>query len=296
MPQDGFVSVVIATYNMAKYLPIAVRSALAQTYSNIEIHVVDDGSTDNTRDVMREFENDPRVIYHWQENQGQARAKNKGILESRGEYVAFLDADDMWLPEKLEKQIPLLEASERTGVVYSMFSCMDADGNPIPTGPRPLHRQRITGPLLIDNFVGFNTTVVRRRCFEELGAFDESLPMGIDYALWLRFSTRYEFDYVAEPLVYYRVWPGQMSTNFKRRYECAERIMTDFLASNPGAVDRATIQEAWAHTYAGRGHCFRVVENDKLRALRDFARALSYKPLYLWAWKGIAKLILNRRT
>lgn len=296
MVESGLVSVVIANYNMAQYLPLAVRSVLAQTYSNVEVHVVDDGSTDSTKKVMHEFDEDPRVNYHWQPNRGQASAKNKGVRESNGDYVAFLDADDMWMPRKLEKQLPLLEASERTGVVYSPFTYMDAMSNPLPTPPRQYYRGRISGQLLIDNFVGFNTTVVRRSCFDELGVFDESLPMGIDYDLWLRFSTRYEFDYVEESTMYYRIWPGQMSTNYRRRFECALRIMNRFLSENAGLVDHEVVNEAWAHTFVGRGDCFRTIAKDRWKAAGDYLRALRYRPAYPGAWKGLAKVALNRRT
>lgn len=296
MSDDRLVSVVIASYNMAKYLPLAVRSVLSQTYRNLEVHIIDDGSTDSTKDVLSEFEAEARVYYHWQPNQGQASAKNKGVRESKGDYIAFLDADDMWMPEKLEKQVPLLEKSERTGVVYSPFTYMDAEGNPLPTPPRRFHRGNISGPLLIDNFVGFNTTVVRRRCFEEVGQFDEALPMGIDYDLWLRFSTRYEFDFVEESTMYYRIWPGQMSTNYEGRFECALRIMNRFLRENIGVVEPETIQEAWAHTFAGRGDCYRRIGNDRRKAMKDYLRALGYRRGYLPAWKGLLKLALNRKT
>lgn len=293
MSDDRLVSVVIASYNMAQYLPLAVRSVLAQTYRNIEVHVVDDGSTDTTKKIVSEFEDDIRFNYHWQSNQGQASAKNRGVREARGEYIAFLDADDMWVPRKLEMQVPLLERAERIGVVYSPFTCMDAEGKPLRTPGRRCHRGRISGLLLIDNFIGFNTSVVRRQCFEELGMFDESLPMGIDYDLWLRFSTRYEFDFVEEPTMYYRVWPGQMSTNFKKRFDCAFRIMNRFLSENVGLVERPVVQEAWAHTFAARGDCFRRIDDDKWNSARDYLRALRYKPAYPAAWKGLVKLALN---
>src|SRR5258706_7912213 len=101
MSDKPLVSVVIATYNMARYLPLAVRSALDQTYKNIEVLVVNDGSTDDTQSVMAPFLNDPRVKYYTQENKGQAGTKNRGIRQSKGDYIAFLDADDMWALNKL---------------------------------------------------------------------------------------------------------------------------------------------------------------------------------------------------
>lgn len=286
------VSVVIATYNMAGFLLLALRSALAQTYRNIEVLVIDDGSTDGTAEVVAPFLADARVRYLTQANAGQAAAKNRGIRESTGEYVAFLDADDLWMPDKLEAQMPLFAASRAVGVVCSAFVYIDEEGNPLPHVPHELHRGRVSGPLLFSNFVGFGTSVVRRECFERLGAFDERLGMGIDYDLWLRFSTQYEFDYVDRPLLYYREWPGQMSRNWTTRYRNGIRIMQDFLRNFPDAVDRRTASEAWAHTYTGFGYSMRA--SRRTEALSLYLRALRFRPGYVPAWKGIAATLLGR--
>jgi glycosyltransferase involved in cell wall biosynthesis len=289
---ESLVSVVIATYNMAGFLPLAIRSALAQTYPDIEVLIIDDGSTDGTAQVVAPFLADARVRYRRQENGGQAVAKNRGIRESTGQYVAFLDADDLWAPDKLEAQIPLFAASRAVGVVYSAFVYIDEKGNPLPHVPHNLHRGRVSGPLLTSNFVGFGTSVVRRECFERLGSFKENLGMGIDYDLWLRFSTQYEFDYVDRPLLYYREWPGQMSRNWNTRYLNGIEIMKDFLRDFPDAVDKHTADEAWAHTYAGFGYSMRA--SRRREALRLYLRALRFKPGYLPAWKGIAATLLGR--
>lgn len=292
MKSGSLVSVVIATYNMGKYLPFAVRSVLEQTYTHLEIHVVDDGSTDNTSEEIKQFTNDPRVHYHYQTNKGQASAKNKGIQESKGDFIAFLDADDMWMPQKLEKQLPLFGASKNVGVVYSNFRYINENGEMLTTPKLNCYRGKITGRLLVENFVPFNTTIVRRECFDEIGTFDESLSMGIDYDLWLRMSTKYEFDYIEEPTIYYRIWPGQMSKNYAKRYECAVKIMNKFLEQNPDIVNKKTIDEAWAHTYVGRGNCWFNFERDRTKALKDYLQALKHKMTYMPAWKGIVKLLI----
>lgn len=293
MKTDNLVSVVIATYNMAQYLPLAVQSVLNQTFPNLEINVVDDGSTDNTREVIEQFSSDPRVHYHYQRNTGQAAAKNKGIQESKGDFIAFLDADDIWMPQKLEKQLPLFGASKNVGVVYSTITYINEKGEILTTPKVNCYRGRITGRLLVENFVSFNTSIVRRECFESFGLFDESLPMGIDYDLWLRMSTKYEFDYVEEPTIYYRIWPGQMSKNYVKRYECGIKIMERVFKQHPGIVDKGIVKEAWAHTYVGRGNCWFNFEKDRTKALNDYLQALKYKITYIPAWKGIAKLFFR---
>lgn len=291
MTDKPLVSVVIATYNMARFLPLALRSALGQSYENVEVLVIDDGSQDDTQAAMAPFRSDHRVRYVFQQNGGQASAKNHGIREARGEYVAFLDADDMWVPDKLERQMPLFR-SRRVGVVYSRFSYIDEAGRDLRIEDYELFRGRVSGPLLIRNFIGFGTSLVRKECFDRLGSFDESIGMGIDYDLWLRFSTQYEFDYVDRPLLLYREWPGQMSRNWQVRYLNGIAIMKSFLRNFPDAVDKRTVNEAWAYTYTGFGYCMR--ESRRAEALALYLRALRFKLDYFPAWKGIAATLLGR--
>ena len=290
-PDRPSVSVVIATYNMAAYLPLAVRSALNQTYRDIEVLIVDDGSTDDTNSVVKPFLEDPRTRYIFQQNKGQAAAKNRGINESRGRYVAFLDADDLWTHEKLERQLPLFRRSATVGVVYSRVAYIDETGKELGVADNELFKGQVSGPLLIRNFIGFGTSIVKKECFDRLGVFDERLQMGIDYDLWLRLSTEYEFDFVDRPLLHYRLWPGQMSNNCKKRYVSGIAIMQSFLDRFPGAVAERVEKEAWAHTYVGFGRCLRQVERRAAPALRLYLRALRHKPSYLPAWKAIASTL-----
>ena len=292
MTDKPLVSVVIATYNMARFLPLALRSALGQSYENIEVLVIDDGSQDDTRAVMEPFRSDGRVRYVFQQNGGQASAKNHGIRQAQGEYVAFLDADDMWVPDKLERQMPLFLRSPAVGIVYSRFGYIDEAGRDLRIEDYELFRGRVSGALLIRNFIGFGTSVVRKECFDRLGGFDESIGMGIDYDLWLRYSTQYEFDYVDRPLLRYREWPGQMSKNWRVRYLNGIAIMKNFLRNFPDAVDQRTVNEAWAYTYTGFGYCVRA--SRRTEALGLYLRALRFKPSYVPAWKGIAATLVGR--
>ena len=118
--------------------------------------------------------------------------------------------------------------------------------------------------------------------------------MGIDYDLWLRFSTQYEFDYVDLPLLYYREWSGQMSGNWRNRYLNGIEIMKNFVHEFPDAVDKRTVDEAWAHTYSGFGSCARGSTSGRREALEHYLHALSYKLGYFPAWKGIVATILGR--
>lgn len=299
MSQDTpapLVSVVMATYNMDRYLPAALESALSQDYPALEVRIVDDGSTDDTARVLERWAGDSRVHVHRQANAGQTRAKNQGITDSRGAFIAFLDADDMWLPGKLRRQMALFASHPEVGVVYSDYECMDGEGRTLPKGPTPLCRGRVTGALLIDNFVSFSSSVVRRSCLEACGAFDESLAMGIDYELWLRLSARYAFDFLPEVTLRYRIWPGSMSKDYQQRYVSAIRIMEGFLERHPGVVDAQLVREAWAHTYVGRGNMALWREKDRGAAFRDYLKALRYEPAYWPAWRAVLRGLITTRT
>jgi len=291
------VSVVIATYNMATYLPVAIKSALNQTYPNIEVNVVDDGSSDFTQEVMAEFSDDSRVHYQRQDHLGQAPTKVNGVNSCKGDYIAFLDADDIWMPEKLALQLQVFDQSPETGVVYSDLVRVDEQANPIPESRNntPRYSGNVSDKLFVSNFVGFSTAIVKRECFDKLGSFDETLQVGIDYDLWLRFSTRYKFGYVNKPTVFYRVWPGQISTqrNFEARYETGQLIRKRFLMNNPGLIKPSVRRKGWSSFYVNYGHDMLVKNNNKFDASSKFAKAILYRPDNLTAWKAMIMLAMR---
>jgi glycosyltransferase involved in cell wall biosynthesis len=288
------VSVVTATYNMGQYVPLAVQSVLEQTYKNIELIIVDDGSTDDTQAVLKPYLADPRVKYIHQKNQGQTRAKNKGILESTGDYIAILDADDIWLPHKIQKQLPCFEISPDIGVVYTNVKLIDEKGDVLGIPQRSYFSGMVSGRLLVDNFVNLSSVMISRKCLNKVGIFDERYPMSIDYDLWLRISAYYEFYYVDDVTFYYRIWDGQMSHNYKKRFECAIQIMNSFLEEHPTLVDKKTVREAWAHTYVSQGNYIKRYSSNKRAAFIEYVRALTYVPTYLPSIKSIVKLLIRR--
>lgn len=293
MPNDAvpLVSVVMATFNMGQYLCQAVDSVLNQTFRDLDVHVIDDGSTDGTGELMARYAHDPRVHYCWQKNSGQTRAKNAGIANSRGQFVAFCDADDFWLPDKLARQLPLLEGSSKVGVVYSRRQRILASGQPMAERDEgPVFSGDVTAELFKTNFIPFGTAVVRRQCLEDLGGFDERYRMGIDWDLWLRISTRYEFQFVDAITYMYRVWPGQMSNNWRGRYEAAFRIMEKFLNDYPTAVPESVVKRAYAHSYAERGRYRTLLDSEYWCGMQDAFTALKYEPFYRPAWKLMARI------
>lgn len=209
------VSVIIPTYNRAHYITEAIESVLAQTYSHFEIIVIDDGSTDDTREILKKYTDKMKYLY--QPNQGVAVARNRGLREARGEYVAFLDSDDCWVAEKLEKQVAYLNEHPEVAVVCAEVFLIDSAGCVL----RHL-RHDPTLPLTFDNLfdqslVHVPTTLVRKRCVEAVGGFDPSLRTSQDYDLWLRMSHRWPFHYMDEPLAKYRVHEKALTCDFDAR-------------------------------------------------------------------------------
>lgn len=206
------VSVIIPTYNSAQYLIAAVESVLAQTFKDFEILVIDDGSTDNTSEVVKQFPASVRYIK--QKNQGVSVARNNGIKESRGKYVSFLDADDTWFPTKLEKQIEALNKNPEYKFCFSDFLAVTKDLEPIPMKRARLEGSAINDLLLRGNVVGSICTVIcERELFENIGGFDPALSQCADWDMWVRLATQTDFLFVDEPLVTYRQHDANMSRN-----------------------------------------------------------------------------------
>lgn len=290
------VSVVIPAFNVEAHIGQAVRSALLQTYSNVEVIVVDDGSTDGTAGAIDPLLGDERVRYERQGNGGPHRARNRGLELARGELIAFLDADDYWYPQKLARQVPLFEGRDGPGVVYSDRHWVDAKGERGLATPefRPLNEDRPVSKLILANGIPMSTAIANRECFAVTGRFDESLPCASDWDFWLRAAVHCWFDCVAEPLACHRRWSAQQLTaNKVAQAETAIRIQQHFLQHHPGMLSRRIIRRAWARRYERRG---RVLGNAGRRreGLRDLARSLWYCPLQAQAVRSMLKLALGR--
>jgi glycosyltransferase involved in cell wall biosynthesis len=203
------VSVVIPAYNAARYVGAAVESVLAQSFDDLEVVVVDDGSTDETADVVAGLGARVRCIR--QANSGVAVARNQGIAQSDSRYVAFLDADDAWLPEKLAKQMKALRESPDRRFCYTAFAIAGSDLEPIEVRRGPLVGTALGTLLLQGNVVGASTPVCERELFAKAGDFDPALSQCADWDMWMRLAAHTEFIYLDEPLVNYRQHGSNMS-------------------------------------------------------------------------------------
>jgi glycosyltransferase involved in cell wall biosynthesis len=208
------VSVVIPAFNYSDFLPFAVHSVIGQTFKDLEIIVVDDGSTDNTHDVVSAI-NDCRLQYHYQENSGLAAARNTGINIATGKYVGFLDADDTWLPNKLAQQLRLLEQDSNLGLVYGGYEIIDSQGE-VQSKRQP---RVVTGNLLTELVLGnyvagsATTSIVRASVFGRAGVFDESLRAAEDWDMWLRIGRHFSFGVVNSTVAQIRVHQTNMTSD-----------------------------------------------------------------------------------
>jgi glycosyltransferase involved in cell wall biosynthesis len=289
------VSVVIPNYNYARFVGQAIESALSQSVKPLEVIVVDNGSTDHSLEVLRAFGDRIRLIA--QQNRGQSGARNAGIEAARGELVAFLDADDVWLPRKLERQLPLFDRAE-VGLVYGGYVLADAElkdrETRIPKLRGRLLKQFASGPGAVITG-GESTAVVRKACFERIGLFDPELSISAGWDIYRRISGLYEIELVPEPLMKYR----QHGSNASGRvdiYEHDTEIKLRKMFEDPNA------REIWPMKRSCYGRAYLAVSGSYLHAgnvpdsLRLLARAARVWPEGMgYALKAPLRYLSRRR-
>jgi glycosyltransferase involved in cell wall biosynthesis len=270
------VSVVIPAYNAERYLAATLESVLAQTYQDFEVIVVDDGSTDGTAELARGFGPPVRVVQ--QPNSGPSAARNRGVREARSDLVAFIDADDLWMPEKLELQVPRFDEEGRVGLVYTRTQLIDEDGNLLPTPQHEKPRGRVFYDLLEGNVLGTSTAVVRKACLEAAGLFPEDMVWCEDWCLWLRIAREREFDFVDRILVKHRRHAASLTAERERTYrgalEAVRRVLAD--ADDPRARKIGGRTVGRLHRRFGMGM---LAEEEWAAARRPLLRALRRRPL-----------------
>jgi glycosyltransferase involved in cell wall biosynthesis len=212
---DRKVSVILPTYNRAALSGTAIESVLGQSFDDLELMVVDDGSADDTEALVRRYQDrDARVRYLRQEHRGISAAMNAGIRAASGQLIARIDSDDRWLPDLLETEVAMLEARPEIGLVYSRGQWMDQDLNPLSiTVGQPLHFPNDTLRSMLWGDATCSVTVVaRRECFDRAGFFDESLATSEDWDMWLRTAFHYDFVFVDRVLAHLRRHEGNATS------------------------------------------------------------------------------------
>lgn len=277
------ISVIIPTYNRASLLNRSIKSVLNQTFHDFELIVVDDGSTDNTKELINEFmKNDPRIRYIWQENSGgPTKPINAGIKKSKGDYITILGSDDEILPEKLEKQIKKFDSvSKNVGLIYCGLQYIPENKNKQSKTIIPKLRGNLFTELLKGSFIGGITPLIKKECFQKLGLFDTSLPSGEDWDMWIRISKNYEFDYVPEALAIYHIHGKQISANFNDTIEGFQKILKKY-------IDDISIYPSIYNDHLIRIGIFYCL-NDNIKAgQKYFSKAIKIKPIQINAYSNL---------
>jgi glycosyltransferase involved in cell wall biosynthesis len=229
------VSVIVPTYNTITYLPDAIESILKQTFEDFEIILVNDGSTDSTAQWAKKL-TDPRIRYIHQENKGLSAARNTGIDLAQGRYIALLDADDLWVPTKLEKQVALLDANPEVGMVHSWALFIDGQGRSTGRIWKTQAQGMALSHLLHRNDVAVSSVLVRRECFALVGGFDTSLRSLEDWDMWLRLAVHYPIAVTQELMAYYRQIPGSMSRNCEVMEASFKKVIDQHFALAPQSL------------------------------------------------------------
>jgi glycosyltransferase involved in cell wall biosynthesis len=285
------VRVVIPTFNNARFVGAAIQSVLEQSVGDFEVVVVDDGSTDATREVVEAIR-DRRVVYRRQENQGPSAARNNALRDATNELVAFLDADDLWLPEKLARQLALVDASPAVGLVHGAYVVVDEQGRELVRRLGPGLTGRVADRLAVENLVSgsASTALVRRALLDRVGLFDESLRGGEDWDVWFRVARVSELAYVPEPIAKIR----RHATNSTR---AEDRIRTDLtrligkIYSDPTLPPelRRLEPRAWAAMHLAMAR-FARNGGSKRRALGYLLRAIGTRPSWPDPWIRLVQL------
>ena len=229
------VSINLCCYNSERYLVPTLDSIVAQTYRDWELVIINDGSRDSTDAIVKRYIAAGWPIrYHDQPNTGLGAARNKALELSRGDFVALIDHDDLWMPDKLERQIPLF-ANPRVGLVYSDALVIGPDERVLrPYMPHDrMARGNVMNDLFLADFLACSTAVIRRSVIDEVGPFRPELRITEEYELWFRIAEKYEFDFVDAPLMKWRLHATNATWNSKRTRDENAFVLGEVVRRHP---------------------------------------------------------------
>lgn len=289
MERVPLVTVIVPAFNASAYIEETLNSILCQTHGNCETIVIDDGSTDTTVDIVSTYGQKIRLVK--QDNKGAAAARNRGAHEARGEWLAFLDADDLWAPSKLEKQLSSLGSR---GWCYTDTEFIGGANN----GLRDSHfttkyQGNVLEQLVQGNFISTSTVLIKRDIFEATGGFDESLRSIQDWEFWTRVAEQHPIAYVDEPLTRYRVHPSSTSRKTRKTLPNHLRVI-DIIFSRVGATPEIRKLKPRAKA-TSCGICSYIAEEegDASFALLCAFHACRFQPFSSARWIRLLKATLK---
>lgn len=273
------VSVVIPAYNKADLTVRTIESVLGQTYGNIEVIVVDDGSTDDTKNKLQLFGN--RIHYIYKQNGGASSARNVGIKQATGEYIALIDCDDIFYPEKIAKSIEYLEKKPDYGFMHTGAHFINGDDDVIseygisdyPTSGW------IASRLILYNFICNSTVVIRKECFKEVGYFDENIFIPADWDMWLRLSEKYKAAYIDDKLTGYRLTDSYTASNMETGINEAIYVLNKVFSRN-NHISSGLKKRCLSNMYFSYGLNYAVMQDFK-KSRETLLKAVLNKPYSL---------------
>jgi glycosyltransferase involved in cell wall biosynthesis len=292
------VSALIPTFNSERTLAEAILSVLRQTIGDVEVIVVDDGSADRTVDIARQFEtrHPGRVSCLQQNHAGPYLARNLAAQRARGKYLAFLDSDDAWLPDKLARQIAVMEANPDVVLCHTAMIVVDSAGELVDTFPLDRRYQgQCFLRLLVANRLSTSSVLMRREFFHQLGGFDEEFPARGDWELWTRAARCGPLAGLSEPLVRYRVHPRRMSldTDRMRSYHFAIIEKNARSYRDEPHLSRL-IRHARAEAYLDYASDY-LTAGRRREARRDVVLSLAHRPVAVDGWKLLVRTLLSEQ-
>lgn len=292
------VSVLIPAYNAQEFIQRAISSVLRQTFADLELIVVDDGSRDRTGQIIRQMQkDDPRISYFYQENRGLANTRNRLVDLAGGEFIAFLDHDDEWLPEKIEKQLRLFEKDRKTGLVFCDIYLKN-NGKIIATSfkeRKPYRGYVFYEYLFSDNFATLSTVVLPKRVLLEFMPFNPEYEINEEFDVFLKIARNYKFDYIAEPLAVYHIHGNNtVMSNAKKMAEENLTILNDWIKNDPQIMQlhRGQLNRRLSQLYCKKALYFLEKKNSR-QVIACIFKSFRYKLFNPAAMKMAIKLILN---
>ena len=291
------VSIIVPTLNDIEYISKALESIFVQSFKDYEIIIVDGGSTDGTLEVLKQYEG--KITFFRQKGKGVSQAKNEAIGRAKGEYITFLDADDLWYPEKLKVQIYFLNAHPEYGFCSSDVDFFNEEGiiiNGAISREKNPRSGLVFDDLFCNNFISSATIFLRRNCFDKAGLFNESIFFAEDTDMWLRIAKYFQLGYIPRILAKYRVHAQARTQQFDKHYASLERIYEKLIKDDPQYFSKrkSLIRRAYYNLY--RRWAYRYFEVKEYQLAREiYIRALKHQPSSFICWKYILATFLPKK-
>jgi glycosyltransferase involved in cell wall biosynthesis len=289
------ISVIIPVFNGEKTLQETIESVLNQNWRDFELLIINDGSEDATLEIVARFK-DSRIKIFSYPNAGQSTSRNRGIGLATGEYISFIDADDLWTPDKLEAQLRALQENPKAAVAYSWTDWIDESGQLLGQGSHNTEQGKVFAKLLLNDFVANGSNaLIRRQALTEVGGFDASVTPAEDWDMWLRLAVHYEFVAVPYVQVFYRISPSSASFNVWKMEVSSLQVIEKAFVAAPQSLQHLK-RQSLGNRY--KYLTFKAIEGHPERkkglvAIRFLWNSIRNDPSLLWAkviWKVLFRI------